>query len=144
MVHLTIDGIVLHCNPETSRITGYEESQLVGKNFWALLFPGRLFAQVPKFISSTAPSPLLKDTPLTIRTKGGEPRIIGFTRFIHTPAAATGCFRHTAPRTVVCIGVDLTDRLLAADKQDQPGMGASDHSGRGFWSAYRQWRHHRR
>src|SRR3982750_265049 len=52
VAHVTVDGVVLHCNPATSHLTGYEERELVGKNFWGLLFPGKLFAQVPKFVSS--------------------------------------------------------------------------------------------
>ncbi len=65
---------------------------------------------------------MLKDIPLTIRTKAGEPRIIGFTRFHHSAAGADSS--DSAPRTLVFIGIDLTDRLLAADKQDQPSAGS--------------------
>ena len=103
VVHLTADGIVLHCNPETVRVTGYLTGELVGKNFWATLFPGRLFAQVPKFIPASwsgmggegggaaggdgaagvwgGPPPLMRDRPMTIRTRSGEERVVAFTRF---------------------------------------------------------------
>jgi PAS domain S-box-containing protein len=115
VVQLSIDGIVLHCNPETQRVTGYERCELVGKNFWATLFPGRLFAQVPRFISPTAPSPLLRDTPMTIRTREGRERIIAFSRFFHTAGGALD-LQDVPSRTLVCIGVDLTDRLIDSDK----------------------------
>jgi PAS domain S-box-containing protein len=121
VVQLTLDGVVLFCNPETTKITGYEQQELVGKNLWATLFPGKLFAQVPRFISPIAPSPLLKDTPLTIRTRGGQERVIAFTRFMHAaPVAGEGGvdIQDVSIKTMVCIGADLTDRLLDSDKMN--------------------------
>jgi hypothetical protein len=152
VVHLTADGIVLHCNPETVRVTGYLTGELVGKNFWATLFPGRLFAQVPKFIPASwsgmggegggaaggdgaagvwgGPPPLMRDRPMTIRTRSGEERVVAFTRF---EAARNGAAEGAAgeagaggARTLVCVGVDLTDRLLDADKADQPPPAGGD------------------
>ena len=114
VVQLTLDGVVLFCNPYTAHITGYDQRELLGKNFWATLFPGKLFAQVPRFISPMAPSPLLRDTPLTIRTREGQERVIAFTRFMHS--AGIPDVQDVSIKTVVCIGVDLTDRLLESDK----------------------------
>ena len=120
-MHVTTDGVVLHCNPETCRVTGYAEGELVGRNLWATLFPGKLFAQVPRFISLMQPLPLLKDVPMTIRTKSGTERVIGFSRHMYTdvsePPAADG-----APRSFICIGVDLTDRLLDAERAQLPEL----------------------
>jgi len=109
------DGTVLHCNPETVRVTGYAEGELVGKNFWAVLFPGRLFAQVPKFISAIHPvQALAKDVAMTLRTKAGQERTVAFSRFVHETGGGS-----EAGRSVVCIGNDLTDRLLDSDKGNQ-------------------------
>lgn len=117
VIHITTDGIVLHCNPETCLATGYEEKELLGKNLWGILFPGKLFAQVPKFISLASPSPLLKDMPMTIRTRQGSERVIAFSRFVHANAGGDADFHADAgPRTFICVGVDLTDRLLNADR----------------------------
>src|SRR5438045_3131724 len=77
VIHITTDGIVLHCNPEACRVTGYSEQELVGKNLWGTLFPGKLFAQVPRFISLVEPASLLKDVPMAIRTREGAERVIG-------------------------------------------------------------------
>jgi len=111
VIHMTTDGTVLHCNPETLRVTGYSEEELVGKNFWGMLFPGRLFAQVPKFISAIHPvQALAKDVAMTLRTKVGKERTVAFSRFVHDTAGGDGT------RSVVCIGNDLTDRLLESDK----------------------------
>jgi PAS domain S-box-containing protein len=121
VVHLTLDGTLLHANPEVHRVTGYAEGDLVGKNFWAILFPGRLFAQVPKFISAAHPlHTLATDVPMTLRTREGQQRIIAWSRFIHEGAStAEGS---TTP-SLVCIGKDLTDRLLEADTVMQPARG---------------------
>ena len=118
VVHTTTDGTVLHMNPETTRLTGYEPTEMLGKNFFAMLFPGKLFAQVPKFISLIEPSPLLKDVPMTIRTKAGKERIIAFSRYVHIGPVSV--FSDSAPRTFICVGVDLTDRLTDADRDKLP------------------------
>ncbi|HEY4330001.1 MAG TPA: PAS domain S-box protein [Phycisphaerae bacterium] len=115
VIHITTDGIVLHCNPETARVTGYEEEELVGKNVWGVLFPGKLFAQVPRFISLVNPSPLIKDIPMTIRTKRGAERVIAWSRYIHQ-GELPQLESDSAPRTFICVGVDLTDRLLDAER----------------------------
>lgn len=118
VVQLTADGVVQQCNPEVSRATGYAFSELVGRNFWALLFPGRLFAQVPRFVSAVNPNPLLRDMPLTLRTKGGQERTIAWTRFFVPAERSAGedAGAGQAKRSLVCVGVDLTDRLLDSDK----------------------------
>ena len=111
---MTTDGTVLHCNPEAARVTGYGEEELVGKNFWAMLFPGRLFAQVPKFISAIHPvQALAKDVAMTLRTKEGQERTVAFSRFVHDMPGGHGA---EGKRSMVCIGNDLTDRLLESDK----------------------------
>ena len=127
VIHTTTDGTVLHCNPETLRTTGYEETELVGKNLWAILFPGKLFAQVPRFISLIQPAALLRDVPMTIKTKRGDERVIAFTRHMHGGSASVNGgggvdVSDTAggTRSFICIGVDLTDRLLDADRAQLP------------------------
>jgi len=124
VVHMTSDGMVLHCNPEVTRVTGYAESELVGKNFWGLLFPGRLFAQVPKFISAIHPvQALAKDVAMTLRTRDGHERTVAFSRFIYEGPTSLGGGGGSSPedktRSIVCIGNDLTDRLLDSDKPSQ-------------------------
>src|SRR4051812_15906420 len=122
--HITTDGIVLHCNPEACRVTGYPEHELVGKNLWGALFPGKLFAQVPRFISLVEPAALLKDVPMSIRTRDGAERVIGWSRYIHSDIAKAGD-GDSAPRSFICVGVDLTDRLLNSDRDQLPAADKS-------------------
>ena len=84
----------------------------VGRNMWAKLFPGRLFKQVPKFASAVhvggnAGEIVGRDVPMAIRMKDGRERVLGWTRFVHEDGHGD--------KTMVCLGVDLTDRLMAAD-----------------------------
>jgi len=127
VIHVTTDGVVLHCNPETSRVTGYEEGELLGRNLWTLLFPGKLFAQVPRFISLVNPSPLIKDVPMTIRTRRGDERVIAWTRYIYGAGMTEAMSANDppgevggGPRSFICVGVDLTDRLLDAERAQVP------------------------
>ncbi len=116
VVHLTLDGTVLHCNPEVARVTGYGEAELFGRNFWSVLFPGRLFAQVPKFISAMQPfQAIANDIPMTLRTQDGKERVIAWSRFSHEEGTGSG-----VEKSIICIGKDLTDRLLDSDNVDQP------------------------
>jgi PAS domain S-box-containing protein len=131
VIHVTTDGVVLHCNPETCRVTGYEEGELAGKNLWATLFPGKLFAQVPRFISLMSPSPLLKDVPMTIRTKSGVERVIGFSRHMYADVNQAQP-ANSASRSFICIGVDLTDRLLDAERAQLPQASDEPESGTGM------------
>ncbi len=108
VVLLAENGRVLAANPAATRITGYEASELTAENWWSLMFPGKLFAQVPKFVALTSPGFLRQDFPMALRTKSGRERIVAFSRFYRPAAAGAG-------QEMICIGVDLTDRLTRAD-----------------------------
>lgn len=112
VIRLRPDGMVLGLNPHVTRITGYEVSDLIGRNWWATLFPGRLFAQVPKFFSSHKLDAIIRDFPMTLRTKDGKEKTVAFTRFLRQ----SGQWQE-----VVCLGQDLTDRLTDADRQRGEG-----------------------
>lgn len=125
VVRLTTDGIVLEINTQVTLVTGYAADQLVGRNFWATLFPGKLFAQVPRFISPTAPWGLFRDYPMALRTRNNVEKIIAWTRFLRhvpTPPANPGANPSPPPTgsgrdEIVCLGFDLTNRLTAAESQ---------------------------
>jgi PAS domain S-box-containing protein len=113
VVILGDNGIVSYCNPAAARVTGYSEQDLAGKNFWATLFPGRLFAQVPRFISAVHPAGLLaSDVAMVIRTKEGQERVVAWSRI--TQEGLPGMEGKPA---LVCFGTDLTDRLNACDTE---------------------------
>jgi PAS domain S-box-containing protein len=109
---LSIDGIVLHCNAAACHATGFSEKELLGKNFWALLFPGKLFAQVPRFMSATHPAQLVgKDVAMVMRTRDGKERVVAWTKVVHE----RGGQGDAKSRAIICFGTDLTDRLVDSD-----------------------------
>ncbi|HVX84154.1 MAG TPA: PAS domain-containing protein [Phycisphaerae bacterium] len=128
VVHVTLDGAVLHINPEAARVLGYSEADLLGRNFWAVLFPGRLFAQVPRFMSLCEPvHHFTRDVPMTLRTREGKDRVIAWTKQLLAPPPTASTADAPPPqaetagdaglgmKSLLCMGVDLTDRLSAAD-----------------------------
>jgi len=110
VVRLTADGVVISVNPESERVTGYTNKDLQGKNWWGLMFPGKLFAQVPKFTSPAQAGKFTRDYPLAMRTASGQVRVVAWTRFSRLESS-------TGQVEMVCLGVDITDRLLDADRE---------------------------
>jgi PAS domain S-box-containing protein len=111
VVRLTIDGIVLGVNEEVTRLTGYAQTDLLSRNWWGMMFPGKLFRQVPKFISAAKMvenSGVLRDVPMVIATRDGSERTVAWTRFLRSGENET--------QELVLIGLDLTDRLTNADR----------------------------
>jgi PAS domain S-box-containing protein len=120
VVHMTLDGAVMNINPEAARVLGYSEAELVGRNFWAVMFPGRLFAQVPRFMSLCEPvHHFTRDVPMTLRTRDGKDRVIAWTKYPLSPPPSpqTGKTGEAllGMQSLLCMGVDLTDRLSASD-----------------------------
>jgi PAS domain S-box-containing protein len=112
IVQLTVDGIVVSVNNEVCKITGYSNEDIVGQNWWGTMFPGKLFRQVPKFISAVAPvigGGVLRDVPMMVAAKDGQLRTIAWTRFTRDS--------QTGGNEIVLIGMDLTDRLTDADRE---------------------------
>lgn len=107
VARLTADGIVLSMNRAVTDLTGYGPEELVGKNWWGVMFPAKLFVQVPKFISAQGGHGLLRDHPMVLRTKSGGERMVAWTRFTRSGPGGAG--------EIVCLGIDLTDRLTLAD-----------------------------
>lgn len=116
IVQLTVDGIVLSVNEQTCAVTGYQAEELVGRNWWGQMFPGKLFRQVPKFISTAAPAGVLRDVPMVLKTADEKERTIAWTRFLRTAASGR--------QEIVVIGLDLTDRLLQSDVETAAAAGA--------------------
>jgi PAS domain S-box-containing protein len=122
VVVLTANGRVLYANPAAVRVTGYPEAEFLGQNFWSLLFPGRLFAQVPRFISAVHPAGLLaSDVAMVIKTRDGEERVVAWSRINQERAGLNVPGPTESAPAIICFGTDLTDRLNAADAETAAG-----------------------
>jgi hypothetical protein len=109
------------------RVTGYSEGEMLGQNFWALLFPGRLFAQVPRFISAVHPAGLLaSDVAMVIKTKLGQERVVAWSRINQESAGMNVPGPTESAPAIICFGTDLTDRLNAADAETAAGSVRKD------------------
>jgi PAS domain S-box-containing protein len=127
VVVLSSEGRVLYANPAANRVTGYAEGEMLGQNFWGLLFPGRLFAQVPRFISSVHPAGMLgSDVAMVIKTKSGQERVVAWSRINQEKAGLNVPGpKETAP-AIICFGTDLTDRLNASEAASVQGTAKKD------------------
>jgi PAS domain S-box-containing protein len=112
-LRMTPEGLVLAANPEVARATGYEVKDLIGRNFWGLLFPGKLFQQVPKFLASVKDCGSLRDRPMIMHTRERRECVVAWSRF---PSVIKD--GHVAE--IICTGVDLTQRLIDADRPTLP------------------------
>jgi two-component system, cell cycle sensor histidine kinase and response regulator CckA len=96
------DGITRFVNPAVTRVTGYEPEELLGANWWELLYPGEEYAQVERILPQIM-SGEVHTYQLTLTTKEGEKRTIAWTsvcRFDEQGEIAS----------VIGIGNDVTER----------------------------------
>lgn len=115
VLRLTPEGLILAANPEVARVTGYPCSDLVGRNVWGLLFPGKLFQQVPKFLVPLRAGSPLRDCPMTLRTRDGADCAVTWSG---VPCGGTD----GTVREIICTGIDLTQRLSAAAPTTVPDI----------------------
>lgn len=83
VIRLTPEGVILAMNPEAERLTGYASDQIIGRNFWATLFPGKLFQQVPKFISYNKLNQTIRNQQMTLRRSDASECTLLVSRFMH-------------------------------------------------------------
>ncbi len=113
VLRLSPEGLVLAANPEAARATGFEVKDLVGRNFWGLLFPGKLFQQVPKFLAGLKDGGSIRDRPMVMATKSGLECVVAWSRFSRKSA-------DDKIVEILCTGIDLTQRLIDADRPSLP------------------------
>lgn len=83
VIRLTPEGVILDMNPEAESLTGYISNQIIGRNFWATLFPGKLFQQVPKFISNNKLTQTVRNQQMILRRHDASECTLLVSRFMH-------------------------------------------------------------
>lgn len=83
VIRLTPEGVILALNPEAESLTGYMSNQIIGRNFWATMFPGKLFQQVPKFISNSKMAQTIRNQQMTLRRRDASECTLLLSRFLH-------------------------------------------------------------
>jgi len=83
VIRLSPEGIILAMNPEAESLTGHTSDQIIGRSFWATMFPGKLFQQVPKFISHAKLNQTIRNQQMTLRRRDGSESTLLLSRFMH-------------------------------------------------------------
>lgn len=75
IVGIRPDGICSYANPTTLKVTGYEHHELIGKNWFQLLYPSNKYSgALQQFVEMKKRS--IQDSVSTLVTKTGEDRVI--------------------------------------------------------------------
>ena len=75
--NIAIDGSCKFINLAGEFITGYAAKEVVGKNWWALLYPGEEYEQVERLFRDMAEGNVL-DYEMTLTRRDGEKRIVSW------------------------------------------------------------------
>ena len=98
---ITPDGITASANKVVSSVTGYTIEEIIGSNWWRLLYPGAEYAQVERFFECFERGPIL-NYEMTLTTKLREKRVISWNVIQRTDSAGKLL-------EIVGIGTDITE-----------------------------------
>ena len=71
------DGATTFVNPATSLHTGYAADELIGKNWWHLVYPGEEYRQVEQLTRDLEKGPV-RDYEMVLTTKTGAKRVVSW------------------------------------------------------------------
>ena len=72
------EGITNFINPACEKVTGYGSSEIVGRNWWKVFYPGEDYGQVEKLFRKFSEDGDVRDYEMTLTTRDGEKRIISW------------------------------------------------------------------
>jgi PAS domain S-box-containing protein len=102
---LTPDGSCISINPAGERITGYRAQELIGRNWWVIVYPGKEYEQVEQLLRHLETSPV-SDYEMTLTRKDGDRRTIAWSSFNRYDQEGN----HTE---IIGFGHDITERKQA-------------------------------
>jgi len=79
VIGLTPQGETVFANPAAEAATGYAADELIGADWWKLVYPGRYGEQVAPFRRALAEHGDVTEYDMTLVTRGGEERAIAWT-----------------------------------------------------------------
>lgn len=101
---LNPDGTTRFANPACEQMTGFRIDELIGQNWWSLLFPGNEFEQVEKLYRRFKEGDV-RDFEMTFTTKTGERKTVAQYSLNRT---VNGHLKE-----VILVGIDVTARKKA-------------------------------
>ncbi len=102
---ITTDGIITFINTAGTKITGYNKREIVGRNWWKVMFPGKEQGQIER-LSNKYKKGDVHDYELRLTTKSGEKKTILWSSVSRLNKA--GKFVE-----IVGFGIDITEREKA-------------------------------
>ena len=147
-----VDGTVIAANPATTALTGYAESELLGRAVWDVLVPEADREATRAMFGDPDRLPLAGET--SVQTRDSGPRTVVFSNSVYRPDEETeplyvltatdvttarehaGMIDHllSSARTIAFIGTDLTGRitLFNTGAEQMLGVGAEEVVDRDF------------
>lgn len=101
IVAMSVDGAVEFANAAVTHVTGYQPEELIGRNWWRLLYSGDEYAQVETLLADEA-NFRVRDYQMTLTTKDRQKRVVAWN-------AANILDSRKRVTTIVGIGRDVTD-----------------------------------
>ncbi len=77
VVGMSLDGLIRFTNPSVEKTTGYNALEMIGKNWWTLMFPGDSFEQVQQ-IRNLMEKGTVRNHEMTLTTQSGEKRTVAW------------------------------------------------------------------
>lgn len=108
---LALDGTTLFVNDAVTRITGYELGELLGKNWWDILYPKEQHGQVGDLYVRLE-SGDIANYEMDLRAKDGSLKTLAWNSSNHYQPDGT-------LESIICFGVDITERKQAEHELKQ-------------------------
>lgn len=97
---LAPDGTTRAINPSVTKVLGYTPEEILGQNWWHLVYPGKDYCQVEQLFKDLEKGPV-KDYPMVVTTKHGQKRTISWNSANRRDAGGN-------LTEIIGIGVDIT------------------------------------
>jgi PAS domain S-box-containing protein len=107
---LDMDGTTLSVNEIVESITGYTPAELIGQNWWDILYPGDLIAEVERLRSVMANQEEQRSITMTLQAKSGERKVLQWRGSVLMNEHAPG-FR------MLAVGADITKQQQYEQEQ---------------------------
>jgi PAS domain S-box-containing protein len=108
---LTPDGLTRSVNPAATQILGYDAAEMVGQNWWRLLYPNESYKQAERLLQRLAKGQVINQE-TTMVAKDGTKRIISWSSMQH-------CGADGAVVEIIGIGLDVTAQHQAEEVRNR-------------------------
>lgn len=96
------DGTTISANQMVANVTGYPLDQIIGRNWWELLYPGEEYAQVVQLFEDFRKGPVV-NYEMTLTTRTGEKRVVSWNTI-------NRCDSKGEVVEIIKIGADITEK----------------------------------